>query len=381
MGKKAMKNFASNHEKEVRSMKYLICRFFITITLSFCVLLMDGCGNGDDGPPPEQTNRTQNVIGPEGGTVEVTDPNSPIKGVKVTIPPGAVAQKTTIFIEDTWDAPKLPAGLSIDYPIINFGSGITFLKDVEITFPVTYIPSRDEDILGAYYWNTTKAKWIIIPARQVNDYKLTITTRNFGLCRWGTVRLSEVDDDTVRAWMEDLQSMLDDWTDLKNRILQKLQPVINNPTNMTHCDTQNQILSFLASMRQDALQGVTDYLASAVVVNNCRICDRDNTCLPSICYPDKLISGQPLAWLQKEFQIWFQEMFFSAACPVDILGPICGKMVAWAKYQEAIRALSCDWRCILENGNMDFYLDLLVGNACSFAIYGIEVYRSHNPCL
>lgn len=72
-------------------MRYLACRFFTIITISFCALLMDGCGSGDDGAPSEQTNRAESVIGPEGGTVEVTDPKSAIKGVKVTIPPGAVA--------------------------------------------------------------------------------------------------------------------------------------------------------------------------------------------------------------------------------------------------------------------------------------------------
>ncbi len=366
-------------------MRYLACRFFTVITISLCALLMDGCGNGDDGAPSEQTNRAESVIGPGGGTVEVTDPNSAIRGVKVTIPPGAVAQMTTIFIEETWDAPQLPAGLSIDYPIINLGSGTTFLKDVEITLPVRYIPSVDGHILGAFYWNTTKAKWIIIPARQVNDHKLTITTRNFGLCRWGTVRLSEVDDDIVIASMEEMQSMFDAWSNLKQAMENKLNPlisVLDHPTlsrNLARCDTQNEILSILASLRQEALQGVTDYLATPAVVNNCKICDPD-TCLASTCDPNKLISGQPIEWLQKEIQIYFQEIFISAACPIDLLGPICGKMVAWAKYQEAIRSLSCDWRCILANGNLDFYLDLLMGNVCSFSIFGIELYRSYHPC-
>lgn len=368
-------------------MKYLLCRFFTIITITLCALLLDGCGNLDDGAPSEeQTNRAEKVIGPEGGTVEVTDRNSAIKGVKVTIPPGALAQRTTIFIEEKWLAPPLPAGLSIDYPIINLGSGTTFLKDVEITLPVRYIPSVDMDILGAFYWNTAKSKWIIIPARQVNDSKITYKTRNFGLCRWGTIRLDEVDDDTVLASMEDMQSMFDEWSNFKQSMENKLDPLISvleNPTpsrNLARCDTQNEILSILSSLRQQALQGVTDYLASPAVMENCKICDQDNTCLDSTCDPNKLISGQPIEWLQKEIQIYFQEIFISAICPIDLLGPICGKMVAWAKYQEAIRSLSCDWRCILANGNLDFYLDLLMGNICSFSIFAIEVYRSYNPC-
>jgi hypothetical protein len=269
---------------------------------------------------------------------------------------------------------------------MNFVSSTTFLKDVEITLPVQLMPSADGDILGAYYWNTTKAKWIIIPARQVKDNKFTITTRNSGLYWWGIARLSEVDDDIVLASMEEMQSMFDAWSDLKQAVEKKLNPLLSvlaNPTpsrNLTRCDTQNEIFSMLASLRQEALQGVTDYLATPAVVNNCKICDLNNTCLASACDANQLISGQPYEWLRKEIEIYCNEIFYSAACPIPLLGPICGKLVAWAKYQEAIRSLGCDWRCILANGNLDFYSDLLLGNVCSFSMFGIEFYRSQHPC-
>ncbi len=372
-------------------MRYLIRRFITIMTISFCVLLMDGCGDGDDGAPSEETepiNRAESVIGPEGGTVEVTDPDSAIKGVKVTIPPGALAQNTTVSISigQTWNAPGLPSGLSSDYPVFNLLSGAAFLKDVEITLPVKYLPSVEGHILGAYYWNTAKAKWIIIPARQVNDTRQTIATKNLGLFRWGTIRLNEVDDDTVIASMEDMQSMFDAWTSLKQGIESRLNPlmqVLTNPTplrNLTRCDTQNEILGMLASLRAEALQGVAEYLATPDVVNNCTICDLNNNCVASACDANELISGQPIDWLREEIEIYFDEIYYSALCPIDLLGPICGKMVAWAKYQEAIRTLGCDWRCIVANGNLDFYSDLLLGNVCSFSMFGIELYRTQHPC-
>lgn len=367
-------------------MKYPVRLSIAIIMISLCALLVDGCGDGDDGAPSEEPNPAEHVIGPAGGTIEVTDPNSAIKGVRITIPPGALAETTTILVEETTDFPSLPAGLSAFYIPMNFVSSAAFLKDVEITFPVQLIPDADGEILGAYYWNATKAKWTIIPARQVKDNKITIATRNSGLFWWGIARLSEVDDDTVVASMEEMQSMFDAWTNLKQELESRLDPlmeVLANPTpsrNLTRCDTQDEILGILASLREDALQGVADYLATPAVASNCKICDPFNNCVPSACDADLLISGQPIDWLRKEIEIYCNEMFASAVCPIDILGPVCGKLVAWAKYQEAIRSLGCDWRCILANGDLDFYSDLLMGNVCSFSIYGIEFYRSQHPC-
>jgi|WetSurMetagenome_2_1015567.scaffolds.fasta_scaffold165875_1 hypothetical protein len=367
-------------------MRYPVRLSVAIMTISLCALLADGCGDGDDGAPSKHTYPTEHVIGPAGGTIEVTDPNSYLKGVRITFPPGAVAQTTTIRIEEAWDIPSLPAGLSAFYVPMNFVSSTTFSKDVEITFPVQLIPTADGDILGAYYWNTAKAKWTIIPARQVKGNKITITTRNSGLFWWGIARLSELDDDTVVASMEEMQSMFDAWINLKQAIESRLNPLMQllaNPTpsrNVTRCDTQNEMLSTLASLREDALQGVADYLATPAVVNNCKICDLNNNCVASACDANELISGQPIEWLRKEVQIYFDEIYWSATCPIDLLGPICGKMVAWAKYQEAIRSLGCDWRCILANGNLDFYSDLLMGNVCSFSIFAIELYRTEHPC-
>ena len=50
-------------------MKYFLCRFLFTITISSCALLMHGCGGGggDGGSSSEQNTRVEKVIGPEGG--------------------------------------------------------------------------------------------------------------------------------------------------------------------------------------------------------------------------------------------------------------------------------------------------------------------------
>jgi hypothetical protein len=62
-------------------------------------------------------------------------------------------------------------------------------------------------------------------------------------------------------------------------------------------------------------------------------------------------------------------------------GELVGVYVAEARYLQAARELKCDWRCLLLNGDIEFYVDLLLGNACSFSIFAIEFYRSNEGCF
>lgn len=364
-------------------MKYLIYRSCAIIAICFCALLIDGCGAEDD-DDGAQSSTAAKEIGPEGGMVEVTDSNNPLHGVKVTIPAGALAQKTRISIEQGPYGTSFPAGLSSDHPVVNFSPGITFLTDVEITFPITYVPTSEEDILGAYFYNTTKARWVINPALTVSTNNITVRTTDFGQYSWGTIRVSQVDDSTIVASMEDMQTMFDAWNQLTEDLETKVQQMtsaMQNPNSFAKCSTQNSILSLLATWRQEALQKITDHLATPGMQESCKMCNLlTGTCTSYTCDPDLLISGQPIEWLRHEADIWFSEMVYSAACPIPLLGPLAGKMLAYAKYASAVEDLNCHWRCILQKADYDFYFNLLLGNVCSFSIVGLEMYRSQHPC-
>lgn len=313
----------------------------------------------------------ESVIGPEGGTVEVADRNSPIYGVKLEIPAGALAHEATIIISQTESAPSLPAGLISYNPFVNLNTDTPFLKDIEITFPIQNIPNGDEEILSGFYWDTDNANWIVVPPEQINDNEMIIKTNHISLWRWGTVLLNEVETETVTAWMED---MFEDWSELQTAVEDQLEPftsAIEDWENWVFCDNQDAILSFLDFMAQGAEERIAEYLEN--VWDVCKICDTENVCVN--CDASELITGQPVEWLEIEIEIYFTEQLLSAK-----LGEILGKMAAWVQYQEAIHSLGCDYRCILENGNFGFYTDLLVGNISMFSIFAIVLYQSHNPC-
>ena len=74
-----------------------------------------------------------------GGTVQVTDPQSPMFGASITIPPGALASDTEIFIEyaDKGDKPPLLplAQPVLPHPIVFGPEGTQFNVPVIVTMP------------------------------------------------------------------------------------------------------------------------------------------------------------------------------------------------------------------------------------------------------
>lgn len=369
-------------------MRYLVFRFFSIVAVSLCLLVVDGCSDDSDLNLNEgwEWPTTEQVIGPEGGTIEVTDSTSQLYGVKVEIPAGALDQETNIVIQDKWVASLLPAGLTSDYPIVEFGPDTKFLKDIQITFPVKYIPSGDDGkILCAFYWDSAKGRWIVVSPKRVIGSEMIIETNKFGLWRWGIVSLSEVETETVADWMEDLFGT---WSELQKAVIDQLDPfisVIEDPQNLIYCGTQDSLLSSLSSTREVALQRTADYLASTPALSECKICDENDTCSDCVSDAGKMINDlQPLEWAIKEWQmaieLWWATGLAGAGPMPPGLDDLVGAWLAEGMYKDAIRQVGCDWRCVLKNGSFPFYTDLLVGNACTLYIFFIEAYRSVNGC-
>jgi hypothetical protein len=375
-------------------MMHLVIRFFSIAAVSLFLVVMDGCGDGGDDLNLDEGWKfptTEKVIGPEGGTIEVTDTTSTLYGVKVKIPAGALAQETNIVIQGKWFASILPTGLTSDYPIVEFGPNNTFLKDIQIALPVKSIPSGDDGkILSAFYWDPTKEKWIVIFPEQFIDSEMIIETNNFGLWRWGIVSLAEVETETVTSWMENLFGA---WGDLHKAILDELivpwSEVIQDPQNLRYCDVQDSIMSQLSVIREGARQGLADYLTTSNVLNECPICTYDGffdftpDCVPSVCDPTELTTGQPIGWVIKEYQNIWETAWAEAAASIVPLVPsdLVGAYVAGGFYVQAAKEFKCAWRCMLQHGDYQFYFDLLLGNASSLSILAIEVYRSNEGCI
>jgi len=116
-------------------------------------------------------------------TVEVADIDSPIKGVSLQIPAGALSDDCTITIGVINNPPALPPNTKAIGQIIEFGpSGTTFLLPVTIKIPYTQADLDNAGIsdpsqLEIFTYNTATVSWAIIPVDSVD------TANNHLICQ------------------------------------------------------------------------------------------------------------------------------------------------------------------------------------------------------
>ena len=103
----------------------------------------------DPQTPPTYTNG-EGEIGPIGGTIIIEDPSSPIDGVTLEIPEGALLNNTIIKISQ--------ASSDIKYPLDSTAvvlklepAGTTFNEPVELAFPMP--ENLDTNFLSIYYFD------------------------------------------------------------------------------------------------------------------------------------------------------------------------------------------------------------------------------------
>lgn len=102
------------------------------------------------------------TIGPEGGIIEVTDPSSPLYGVRVEIPAGALEQETAITIGQAAAVPSLPPELTPLSPIVTFQpEGLYFNLPVKITIPYDGSNGEETESVFPYTYNKSDQYWSI----------------------------------------------------------------------------------------------------------------------------------------------------------------------------------------------------------------------------
>jgi len=120
------------------------------------------------------------AVGSSGGTIEITDPNSPIKGTKVIVPKDALDNneivKITIGYED-----KLPGPLEGDATaaskviVLSKDSEEKFKQPVQVTIPYTDAQMDAGDIPAVFYWDSTYNKYMSIGIKDIDTVNKTIT--------------------------------------------------------------------------------------------------------------------------------------------------------------------------------------------------------------
>lgn len=117
-----------------------------------------------------------------GGEVVVTDPQSPVQGLRITIPPAALLQDTTVMVMEVSNPLAVPPPPQAAGQIVELmADGVTFMQPVALTFPydVTLVQALelDETTLRIWRYNPTAGEWAPVPNQQLDTARHVITAQ------------------------------------------------------------------------------------------------------------------------------------------------------------------------------------------------------------
>ncbi|WP_341836055.1 hypothetical protein WJU16_24865 [Chitinophaga pollutisoli] len=132
----------------------------------------DGSGEVTEAGKPDGTPGTEKAIGAAGGEITSADGK-----IKITVPPGVLANTVTIGIQRISNTN--PLGNQHAYRLTPHGQ--RFNKPVQITFPYddTNLKGTHEEVIGIAYQNE-KGVWIALPVeRNTTARTITVNTTHF----------------------------------------------------------------------------------------------------------------------------------------------------------------------------------------------------------
>ena len=147
--------------------------------LSAVFLLSLSCGSDATDPESQPTGQTgiERTIGPEGGSLEITDPNNTAYGAKISTPPNALSEDTVLSIQAADRVTATPADTYAAGPAISFlPDGTIFNTAATISLPYNdadddgYIDGTtiSEEQVHAMVFNKQSGHWQDITITGIN---------------------------------------------------------------------------------------------------------------------------------------------------------------------------------------------------------------------
>lgn len=156
----------------ITTCRYLGCLFVVV------AMVGGGCEQSEDAP----SDHVEAVIGPEGGELRGED-GTPLQGVVLQVPPGALAEPTRFELRAVEDRAPLPDGAERVGPQFRIEPPVTFASAARLILPVD---ERLRDGLGAKpsdvkVWVRTEEPWTLVEPAATNPVRVAIDIERGGL--------------------------------------------------------------------------------------------------------------------------------------------------------------------------------------------------------
>lgn len=298
------------------------------------------------------------VIGPDGGTVRVTDPDDPIVGAEVTVPAGAwgACWEVGILYRSMFSTEDYPDGYvpferpsptgSVEIVIFRWTPDTSYDAPdsmyVEVSFPVHQLQRSNVELFSAFYYDSTNARWRVRIPDALNDSAVTVYTRAWQhRWSWGRVDLSEID------FAEHIEPALEERVGTEN--WSRIKTTVDSVYDAAMRSTWEPITCFALNFAQGAFAGFRDYSADMVraiqASFDCGTCDATT----------KQFYDELVEYIRLNLYYMIVDMITDAipgrAWPLKLAGfAVMGSLLA------SMEALNCDYECLVERAPPLFYL-------------------------
>lgn len=165
------------------------------------LIFLSACGGGDI-TPPEDDCIGEGLFGPEGGTIEVTDPGNVFYGLRIVIPKGALNECRAMSVDDSF-IKDLPNGC-LAYPhwstharLAAGGGEQPYDAELEFYFPVSGIIAEEGESLCAFGYDRRTGEWIIILPDRIEGNTMMVKTTYLDYWTWGKIDLDGVSTENL----------------------------------------------------------------------------------------------------------------------------------------------------------------------------------------
>ncbi|MBW1819573.1 MAG: hypothetical protein JRJ60_20725 [Deltaproteobacteria bacterium] len=181
--------------------KNMIKITFVNTVIIFTVLFLSACG-GEDSTAPEDDCFGEHLFGPEGGTIEVTDPDNVFYGLRIVIPKGALDECRAMSVDEGF-IKDLPNGCwawphwSTHARLAAGGGEEPYDLELEFYFPVSGMNVEEGESPCAFGYDGRTEEWIIILPDSIDGSMMMVNTTYLDYWTWGKIDLDAVSSENL----------------------------------------------------------------------------------------------------------------------------------------------------------------------------------------